>query len=36
MRGLFALLNGREDIGQSQTFWLLFGLVVLGFLLYPR
>ena len=35
MRGLFALLNGREDIGQSQTFWLLFGLVVLGFLLYP-
>jgi branched-chain amino acid transport system permease protein len=35
MRGLFALLNGREDIGQSQIFWFMAGLVLLGFLLYP-
>lgn len=35
MRGLLALLNGREDIGQSQIFWFLAGLVLLGLLLYP-
>ena len=35
MKNVLRLIGGDADIGRSRLFWIVFGIIILGFLLYP-